>query len=56
MSEEQNKPEENKNEGIDIPTTPSLRERIIATLKTLEVVAKACCKPRLGNFFFISAL
>jgi FeS assembly SUF system protein len=34
MSEEQNKPEENKNEGIDIPTTPSLRERIIATLKT----------------------
>ena len=34
MSEEQNKPEELKNDGINIPSTPSLRERIIATLKT----------------------
>jgi metal-sulfur cluster biosynthetic enzyme len=34
MSEEQKKSEENTNEGIDIPTIPSLRERIIATLKT----------------------
>ena len=34
MSEEQNKPDELKTDGIDIPATPSLRERIIAKLKT----------------------